>query len=135
MKISIACMEDIGNSEAVTFRHPVDCNQNFGETRARNDGIHRDHIWCKPSHRTKRTFTSQPELGAFLIVFGNANVVGVIPPADFHDCIGGFFQAFLEAIDFYKESGSGIEWISRLVYRSLDCLDGLRVDELKSRRN
>ena len=56
MKIAVAGMKHVGHGQAVPLGNAIDRNQNFGQTRARYDRIHRDHVGTDAPHGAECAF-------------------------------------------------------------------------------
>ena len=85
MKIPITGVKDICDGKAVPAGHAVDCQEHLGQSRSWNDGIHGDHVWSETAHRSKGSFSAEPESGALVIVFRDTHLISIVAPTDFHD--------------------------------------------------
>ena len=132
MQIPITGMKHIGHGQTMQLGQPVDFEQHIGQTRARNHGVHHNHVGTHAAHRAKCSLTAEPQLRALLVVLCHSNFVGLIPAADVGNRSRHFFDAVLKSIQFDQQRGACIERIAGLEYRCFHGVNGLVIDELQT---
>src|SRR2546427_1389416 len=135
MKISISGMKHICHTQPVPLRHSIDRGENLRQTGSWNDRVHRDHIGSEAAHCTERALSPEPKPGTLIVVFGDADLVGAIAAANLHDRVRCFLQTFAKSIDLDQQRSRGVHGVSGFVYRSLDSLYRLRIDEFHGGRH
>src|SRR6185503_12768469 len=116
MKISIACMKDVADRNAISERNLADAGENFSKLRSRNDSILNDEMRSHSAHRSERFLSALPQARTLCIVRGDFYIAGTARATDLDDLFAIRFYAFSDSVNFNQEDCSSISGISCRVH-------------------